>query len=677
MANNNIDDWEDIPVNAETDDWEDVPVEQPSLISKLGDKLASSGESALDTIKEYGIPALETAQDFSIGAAKGATLGSLDELGGLLGAGVETGLGALGIGPAATDAELQAQGFDVKPQTFLQKYRDYQQASEQEQKAAEDRSPVVNTLGQIAGGMTSGHIASGLLGAGKAAKGVTSISDIAKNQGMSKAAIELLKRSPKEYAKMAPLLGLEIGLSSEEQLLGENANPTALAADVAGGLAFGLPVMLGLQGASEIVAPTAGKKAGEYTQKIKDAFQSEDNPRLRQMAKSYTEYGQNLKTPPRSHAADISEAGSAFSKRDQRNVRTIMETLGKADAELGRNVGQSLKTAADNGVLVDVSPSMQAAAQRLQEISQTIPNLANSRKSVQAYEKMLGGETQLNPLELKTLIDDIDASIGVFKAATNKTPADASTLAELIKFRKDISTSLKQNVKDYAQAAERFENFRRVLEQIVSGGKPLDVTDKFYGKLRDADNKIYSSLESMIQNVQRDDEAAKSYRTAFVNTMDALKDFETKEASRVAADPRLKQVLPSTNQLRKFILDASDDSVLRGSVKRTTAERGLMPDLKELIIGKAPTSGAYYAGRISQSDTAKNLANMSKKIYNAPTEALTNLASKLEASKFKSLGEALRTSIESGNTGKRNAILFTIMQNPDARLLIDAEDVKE
>ena len=677
MADNKNDDWEDIPLDQETDDWEDVPVESNKL-NNIFNKLADSGSAFVDDITSVGAPIVEGALDFSKGVAKGATMNTLDEIGGALSAGLEKGAGLLGLGPSAVDRQLEQQGFNVEGSDFSDVYRDYQQASEQDMAKSAERSPVLDVLGQIGGGMASGHIASGLIGAGKAAQGVQSISDIAKNQGKAKAALELLKRSPKEYAKMAPIIAGEAISSSEHQLIGDEADPTAVAGDVAGALAFGVPAMLGMQAAGEIALPSAQKKVSELTKKAADMFDDVDSPRLRQMKKSFQEYGQNLKIHPRSHAADISDTmATPFSQRDQKNTLGVMKTLNDADTQLGREVGNSIVQSTQNGTLVDINQSVNDAANRVAQLAQQLPSLADSRKSAQAYDKILGGQTQLTPQELKYLIDDIDASIGVFKAATNKTAADASTMGELIKFRRDISDTLKKSVPEYRLAAERFENFRNVLEQIISGGKPLEATDKFYGKLRDADNKLYTSLEGMIQNVQRDDQSAQQYRTSFTNMMKALQDFETKEVSRMASNPNLKQVLPNSKQLRNFVLDASDDSVLRGSVRRTNADRALVPDVKEFLIGKAPTSGAYMAGRIVSAPKTQQVVSASKKIYNAPTETLQGLASKLQASKFKTLGDSLEKSLKSGDSGKRNAILFTIMQNPEARLFVDGDDLTE
>jgi hypothetical protein len=672
----NFDDEFDNAPDASFDDEFDQAPEAPGLLQKLLAKAQSAvtpSEGLIDTVSGIG----ETAQDFATGTAQGLSMNSLDEIGGLIGAGVETGLGAIGVGPGAVDKELAAQGFQMPEDSFGDKYRTYQQASEQALDEAEERSPIANTVGQIAGGVTGGSVLGAAMGVGKAASGAKTLSQIAQESGKGKAGLELLARAGKGYAKASPAIALESALTSKEQLIGDDANPMGVAADVAGGLAFGAPAMLGITGLSDVVAPAIGKRSAEISKKISDSFASEDHPRLRQMAKAYTEYGKNLGIGPRSHGADIS--GPKFAQRDQKAVGSVMGSLDEADSKLGQQVGDSLNQATERGAIIDVSPDIQAAADRVSQLAETIPQLGNSRRSAAAYEKILAGEAQLNPLELKTLIDDIDASIGVFKASTNITPQDASTMSELMRFRSSISGTLKKNVPEYRQAAERFENFRQVLEQLISGDKPADVTNKFYGKVRDADNKVFSSLDRLVKNVQRDDAASQPSRTAFVNFMDALEGFEAKEASRLAANPKLQQVAPSASQLRKVILDASDDSVLRGSSRATTQGRALVPDLKEAIIGKAPTAVAYAAGRIVKKTepVLAKTANIGKAIYNAPAQTLSNLATKLEASgQFKGLGKALSESLKNGNSAKKNAALFTIMQNPDARLFIDAEELE-
>lgn len=629
------------------------------------DKLLSGGKDFLNAPSPLGPSLAETGQtiaDFASGTAKGLSMGALDELGGLASAGVETGLEALGGGT----------GLD---ESFLEKYRGYQQASEQAQAEAAERSPIAEVAGQIGGGVTGGIALGGLLGVGKAAKGAQSISEIAKNQGKAKAALELLGRGGTSFVKAAPAIAAESALTSKEQLLGPDANPMGVLGDVGGGLAFGLPAVLGLEAASQAVAPSISGTVAKAKQRVAEGFADEGNPRLRQMAKAFTEYGQDMGISPRSHGEDI--AGHKFSQRDQKAAGNVLGIVDKADAKIGQEVGQSIEQATARGALVDISPDIQAAAQRVSDLAMEIPDLGTTRKSAMAFEKMLTGAPQLTPTEVKGLIDDIDAAIGTFKAATNKDAAAVGTLNELMKYRKSISDTFKTAVPEYAKAAERFESFRNVLEQLVSGDRPADVSQVFYGNLRNEDQKVYDKLIDMIQNVQKTGQSAQPHRTAFTNFMDSLQKFEGQEVARGTAP-----VLPSSESMRKFILNASDDAVLRGSVRSTTESRSVIPDWKEWVIGKAPASGAFLAGKASKSlgkiaakPVIQQTAAMTKAIYNAPAQSISNLASRLETNgQFKAVGKALREAVESGDSNKKNAALFTIMQNPNSRAFISAED---
>lgn len=667
MANFNWDDYQDDDETQSTKtqgfNW-DAHEDDPSWL-----------DQQLTEAKDVVMPAVETGIDFASGVAKGASMGALDELGGLAGAAVETGLGALGFGPSAVDADLEAQGFTVPKESFLQKYRGYQQASEQAQAEAAERSPIAETLGQIGGGVTSGMALGGLLGVGKAGQGAQTLSEIAKNQGKAKAAMELLNRGGSSFVKASPAIAAESALTSQAQLLGDEAQPMEVLKDVGGGLAFGLPAIIGLEGASQAVMPSVKSKIGSVTDKVAAAFADEGNPRLRQMAKAYNEYGKDLGIHPRSHGQDI--AGQKFAQRDSKAASNVLNVVDTADSKLGKAVGDSIETATARGALVDISPDIQAAAQRVNDLATQIPDLGSTRKSAMAFDKMLNGMPQLTPTEVKGLIDDLDAAIGTFKSATNKDAAAVGTLNELLKYRKSISETFKKAVPEYAEAASRFESFRNVLEQLVSGDRPADITQTYYGNLRNQDQKVYDKLIDLVQNVQKTGQSAQSHRTAFTNFMDSLQNFEQQELTRGAT-----QVLPSADSLRKFILNASDDSVLRGSVRSTTESRSVVPDLKEAFIGKAPTSGAYLAGRamksakiISQKPIITKTAAMTKAVYKAPAQAVSNLASKLETSgQFQQLGKALRESIENGDTAKKNAALFTIMQNPNSRAFIGAED---
>lgn len=664
----------------EQDDDDIVEVQAPpSLLEKAFMKATSALTPSPETIETVGDIA-QAGQDFSIGAAKGATMGALDEIGGLIGAGVESGLGMLGIGPAAVDAELAAQGFtgDVD-ESFGDKYRGYQQASEQAVKAAEERSPVISTLGQIGGGITSGMGISALTGIGQAAKGAKSISDIARDSGKAKAALELLTRGGKAYAQSAPLIAAESALSSEAQLIGEGAQPEKVAADVAGGLAFGLPAVLGLQAAADVAAPAATKAAGVVKGKIGEFV--EDSPLLRQMGIAYQKYGKELKVNPKSEKAILEgvqqlEGGTPFSLLDTKRSEGIVKKVLKADEELGKLVGQSIDASKD--IRVDASDITDSIFKDIVQAAQDMPSLTKDANFNSVITKVLSRNYKnASPRDIKNAIDDITNTIDRVDAYKYPTPEMEEAPRILRKLRAQLDQRLKDEVPRYREAAERFSDFRRAyMEQPIAGRFNPETDDIFYGNLKKGEKKLVDAYEDLVRSTTADSQATAGTEAKFSKLAQAITNLEKKQGLQLGD--------LSPDKLLKQIKDYADDAAVRRMTRKTQeSQAGISATMKGITaVGDtgrgAALSGAYYAGRVMGSKPVQGTANIARKIYNAPAQTLSNLAARIENTPgVAPLGKALREGLESGDQNKRNAALFTIMQNPNARLLISAEDIED
>jgi hypothetical protein len=129
------------------------------------------------------------------------------------------------------------------------------------------------------------------------------------------------------------------------------------------------------------------------------------------------------------------------------------------------------------------------------------------------------------------------------------------------------------------------------------------------------------------------------------------------------------------------IRDFSDDASVRRSTRTSQeSQAGGEIALKNAIgIGNtgrgALLTGSYLAGRAVSAPMTQRVTDLSRRIYRAPAQSLSNLASKLESTDgFGAVGRALREGLENGDSAKRNAALFTIMQNPNSRAFISAED---
>lgn len=689
MAKDLDDDIVDVqaPEQESEDDDDIVDVQAaPSLLDKAltkGKDLITPSEDSQELAMDTGL----AGRDFAVGSAKGLTMGALDELGGLIGSGVESGLGAMGIGPAAVDADLAAQGFKGVDESFTDKYRGYQEATDQFIKEGEERSPVLSTVGQLAGGVTGGMALGGLLGVGKAAKGAESIADIARNSGKAKAAMELLKRGGANYMKAAPAIGLESALTSEADLIGSEANPMAVGADALGGMAFGLPAVMGLQAAGDVMAPAAGKAL----QKVQDKLQPmiDESPLLRQIGIAYNKYGKELKTNPKSETAILEgkagvEGGTPFSLLDSKRATEITDQVLDVDDALGKLVGKSIDDS--KNIRIDAADITKGTVDEIIALADEMPSLIKDENFNKVMSKILSRNYKdASPRDIKNAIDDITNSIDRIGAYKGPSPELEEAPRLLRKLRAQLDTRLKDTVPAYRNAAERFSQHRvAYLEQPISGRLDPELDDIFYGKMKKGEKKLTEAYEDMVKRTTTDSQSAEGTEARFSKLGQATKKFQEEELKRVAKGDIDAPITQDPNILLKQIKDYADDAAVRRTTRKTQESQAGGVAAAKNMFGLGDTgrgfalSTAYRAGRIAASKPVKGVANITKAIYNAPAQTLTNVAQRIEqVPGLDKLGKALREAVESGDSNKKNAALFTIMQNPNARMLISAEDVPD
>jgi hypothetical protein len=681
MVNNN-DDWEDLPLeDNQVDDWQDTEQEAPGFLSRM-----------LSSAQETVTPALETAQDFATGTAQGLSMGTMDELGGMIGAGIETGLGKLGIGPAAVDAQLKEQGFQVPEESFLQKYRGYQQASEKAQEESEARSPVANIAGQLAGGMTGGSILGSTLGVGTGAKNIKSITDIAKDSGKSKAALELLARGGKSYAQSLPLMIPELAATSKEQLIGENANPMGVAADVAGGMAFGLPAVLGLQAVSDVVVPNVSNKIEAVGNKISGAI--DDSPLMRQAIHSFKHYGEELGISPRSNTALVEgiegiEGGTQFSGLDTKRATETVKDLLTERSKLGELTKEALTNDNAKLIKIDASDLKAELESSIQKLELEMPTINDDKLSKSVLDLIKNRNYKdLSPKELKDTLDTITMYINKMSSYKIPSPEMQDTLDLLRPFRNAIDAKLKDAVSDYKVAANRFYEFNRAyLEQPLAGRFDPDTKDLYYSDLKNGQQSVIEAFEKLIQQTGFPSKSSMNQLAGLGNLKKATKAFEAQELARgLPGEP-----VRNASDFIKKIRQQADDSAVRQSVLQTQENTagGKLGVLDAL--GFAPTGRGninMVAQKLGQTKKAlsgtwvgkatMSGADLSRKLYKAPEQYLRNLALQLESVPgLSSMGKALTESIENGSSYKKNAAILTIMQNPNAKLFINADDLKD
>jgi hypothetical protein len=653
------------------DDDGSVPVTSSSWRDTIQDDGPSIMDDVLEFGKEYAAPVAETAQDFSIGAAQGATLGSADEIGGGLAALLEKGAGKLGIGPAAVDEQLQDQGFEIPGTSLADTYRDYQKGSEQAFKDSAERSKVANTLGNIGGSVASGVALGGALGIGSKAKDAKSIYDVYKDSGKLKAGIELLKRGGTTYAKAAPAIAAESALVSEGNLSDEQSREK-LGNDVLGGLAFGVPTVLGLEAATDLVAPAA--KAGLNAVDEKFGKFVQNNPFMRK-------YGIGIKhgemgTKP------TTEAGlNALESQQIDRTKGMMDNVYAADKTLGKAVGKSIEDATASGAQLDIEKPVTKALKALDFSYNTFQDMADSARGRHIFEKIQKNMNgTVNPSEAKGLLDDIDAFIGKFNASRHRTTAEEATLSTLNKVRKELSDQMKKDIPGYGQAAERFTEFRRLVpETILAKDRPADVADIFMGNLRNSEQKLYDSLNELQMGATSQGSGSSNTRKAFGNIQDGMKQFETNEATRNAAlqaqglAPNVNPLVQSADEFTKQTKQFSDEANFLKDVQTVKSPFVTGQNLVSTV-GQMGHAGALSTSLLV-GKVKKPIADISRKAYNMPGEKLNTLADQMITSPgLKVLGQALKDGLENGDQAKKNAAIFSILQNPESRLFFEGDE---
>ena len=665
-------------------------VEEQSLPAKIASNIQKTIEPSAQT-SEVGASLLqklaESGLDTARGVGQGLLMGATDELGGALSA----------LGEAAynkfdpTNAQLEEQGFKVDQPDLAQLYRQNQQSIDKELKQSAERSPVLYTAGQIGGGVTSGSVLGSALGLGGAAPQATkSIAEIAKNQGKLKALAELGLRAGTTYAKAAPAIALESALSSEKGGLLNEQERGQLLEDTAGGLLFGIPTVMGLEGVKEVALPAARETSKAVRQSMSELV--DETPLLRQMKVAFG-YGQQGINPKSQSVLLNTDINNPLNLTQLDNVRSekLLNEIKTAQSKIGKSVGDSLVKATNAGAQVDLVPDTLQTLSQLSTLSARYPEIASNTRAGQIFEKIAQGGTKVTPLEAKDLIDYMDAYIGKFQSSTNITPAEQGILSNLLTARKTFSNTLKSAIPEYRNAAERYTEFMKLVpETLISGSTPVSVEGKMLSDMNNADKKLFEQIKRLNQGSTKEGSATQPVRETFVNTIKGLKTFEQQEADRLAKGTITANdsaFARTASEIEDEIKKNADDAVARSSMDALEPHTGIPRTFQNVLTGTGETgramalSSANIAGRISkkvQQSPRNIVSKIAHSIYDAPNETSLALAQKLkQVPELQKYGVQLEEALNNTDANRRNQALFVIMQNPKARAFIKDENQVE
>lgn len=579
--------------------------------------------------------------DLAQGVAHGVPL--IDKLGG----GIQSGMdimqrlghtiapGSIGASPTQVSAALQKLGVkgDLGPTSEQKLFNQGEQESKDAADAAQKRSPWLYGAGEIAGSLPLWE--AGGLGL-KSAKGAG-----------------LLTKAGTAAANVAPL-GALYGISGSKGSLSQDPGQLAKDAAIGAGTASLLGGGLKLAGEAAAGTETGKRIAGNFNMGAEGQDLSSKESRLGTLA-------------------NPESLGDTVSMHDTQAANTVLDGLNTMDDHLGQEVGKVVADGTQKGITIEPTP----------ELNKQIIDLEQNLGNTDFTEVMRKMSTEgLNPNELQEFRNDL-ADYG--RKIYMSDPVGSSKVFDTTK---ELTQMLRQNVPGYSDAATRLNEFRRSLpETILSKDNPIDVTNLRVSGTRNVDTKLLNNIKSMIRGMYNPNNAkAQGSYTNLLQGIQKLSDSE--QARKIAAQAAGKpfetvfdKLGMQPQDIESFFKDAAAKSKI---IQNYTG----LPDIDLTHPIKTVQNGADWLA--NKAGVAKNwltsggtgsaaqnpVLNVGKKLYSASDDSLRGLSQKLnDIPGQKPMSTALNNALDSKDSVAKNAVLFSIMQNPSLRNLVGSDNL--
>ena len=288
----------------------------------------------------------------------------------------------------------------------------------------------------------------------------------------------------------------------------------------------------------------------------------------------------------------------------------------------------------------------------------------------------------LNPSEMWELKNELAQTGKTLNSSSNAN--DRLIANEIFSATDNINSTLKNIVPEYGNAANRMSEFRRLMpETILSKDNPADVTGLRVSGTRNVDQKLMQNLKNMVRGIYTDNDQAKGSFTNLLKGMQELNANELKRKAVFEADPAnagktFKTIFDDMGVQPQQIEDYIKQQAMRSKVLQSYGS-GPDVDLGKVFtqpVALAKQGAGFAAEKLGQLN--KNpLLGTSQKLFAAPDDALTsfsnNVLSKVPGQK--PLADALNKAVAGKDQTAKNAVLFTIMQNPNLRTLVESNNL--
>jgi hypothetical protein len=639
----------EVDLNSAFDSEQDLSAPKTTS-SVLGERLSGLAGGAVDKLKGMGESVVQGTEDFLRGSAQGATLGFADELYG---------------GGSALLKSLDQGSIE----NFLNNYRAAQKASEAAFSESKERSPWLYGGGELFGAMGAG--------AATAGAGLASGARL----GLREAAAQGRSVLAKELAKLAAT-GAVMGGTQAAGLSKGTLGSEELTADTAGGALAGGVLTPVIAGAGSMLSPSLQRIAEKSKAKVSEYV--DDSPFLKQVLRSY----------------DKGKAGEAINQGRKYREISARRYMGDVEDEaskilsakelLGKEQGDILSAAGAKGTKVNVLESAKEASKELAELlGRPAVGTEAAVEGTQEFLKVVPGTsdfiTSLNKFVQGELTPEATWELRnqVTKLAKSKNlPFGAKEI--LNKLQTSIKDSLEEAVPDFATAAGVTKSYNKA---VIDPLKKLGITPEETGYVKSltpeqTKEKVTKSLSQIIKQERAPGQMGDDQKITLTRVIDNLKKLESER-------PGLMEKLGfgSVKEFEEGLISKADDKAIDRQILGYDPQSSPTTNIWSILsLGGAttgrgvPLAAANTAGRVvkATAPAATKLKNLSKGMFELPEDALREVADTLGAVPgFANLADALNRGMNDKNKWLKNAAIFSILQNPKARLLISGEDVTE
>jgi hypothetical protein len=513
----------------------------------------------------------------------------------------------------------KAQGLLSGQQTpdLADLYRQYQQASQKQYDAAQQANPKTYLAGNIAGSIAPLALAPEAEGGLLAKMGTNALT------GATVGGVSALGSS-------------QGNLDTEEnrKQLGEDVVKQALT-----GTALGSAASLAGSALSSL-----GGKVGQYI---------ENSPLLRQMSKSFNTGAEGV-------ALNGGEASvGAQAGQLQNHVTDLTNRFSQAEEAIGKQIGSTLSNAGDSGVQVSLSPEAATASSALMDYYTSNPLLSAggaAKKLMQGLHGLMSADG-VSPEAASEIRDQL--------INLAKSPSAPPGLQEVVNdLQGQIRSQLTEAVPGLDDLYKAFYGLRNAgTETILAKGTPTDIAQVWAGSLKNPQNSLYNGVEDLLSKLTSPGSARLEANQTVQNLTENLGKYDQQFPGL------LENYGINPDTIGSDIQNKADDfataqQILRGNISHGHSVKGLALSAGGGL-GGLGLRGANIAGR-----ALSPVVNMSKNLYELPESSLRTVAGMLNDGGLNNLGDALNRNLDSGNPTMKNAVLFSIMQNPKARIIL-------